>query len=78
MRLASSLCFSFFVRLKRGDCDVMIAGGCEAAITPLSFAGFCSMKAMATTFNGDPTKGSRPFDASRGGFVMGEDRKSVV
>ncbi len=50
----------------------MIAGGCEAAITPLSFAGFCSMKAMATNFNGDPTKGSRPFDAARGGFVMGE------
>ena len=43
--------------IRRGDTDVMITGGCEAAITPTSFAGFCSMKAMCTNFNDNPTKG---------------------
>lgn len=55
-----------------GHATAMIAGGTEATITPLCFAGFCAMKAMNTNFNDDPTKGSRPFDANRGGFVMGE------
>lgn len=55
-----------------GHADQMLAGGTEATITPLCFAGFCAMKAMNTKFNDDPTKGSRPFDADRGGFVMGE------
>jgi 3-oxoacyl-(acyl-carrier-protein) synthase len=50
----------------------MIAGGSEAAITPLSFAGFCSLTAMATGFNEDPTRSSRPFDKNRAGFVMAE------
>lgn len=58
--------------LRRGDADVMIAGGTEAAVTPLSFAGFCAMKAMAADFNDRPTEASRPFDADRCGFVMGE------
>ena len=58
--------------LKNGDCDVMIAGGSEAAITPLSFAGFCNLMAMNTNYNDNPTKASRPFDAGRGGFVMSE------
>merc|ERR1711966_388207 len=58
--------------IQRGDADVMLAGGSEAAITPLSFAGFCSMKAMCTEYNDNPTEGSRPFDAGRCGFVMGE------
>jgi 3-oxoacyl-[acyl-carrier-protein] synthase II len=54
-----------------GDADVMIAGGSEAAITRLGYAGFCSMKAMSTR-NDAPEKASRPFDAERDGFVMGE------
>jgi 3-oxoacyl-(acyl-carrier-protein) synthase len=55
-----------------GHADQMLAGGTEATITPLAFAEFCAMKAMATNFNEDPKAGSRPFDADRGGFVMGE------
>ena len=51
--------------LQRGDADAMLAGGVEAALTPLSFGGFCAMKAMNTDSNDAPTKGSRPFDASR-------------
>jgi len=58
--------------IRRGDADIMIAGGSEAAITPVSFAGFCSMKAMCTDYNDKPEEGSRPFDADRCGFVMGE------
>jgi 3-oxoacyl-[acyl-carrier-protein] synthase II len=49
----------------------MICGGAEAAVTPLSFAGFCSAKALSTR-NDDPTSASRPFDRDRDGFVMGE------
>lgn len=55
-----------------GHADAMLCGGTEATITPLCFAGFCSMKAMNTNFNDNPTAGSRPFDKDRGGFVMGE------
>ncbi len=51
--------------IRSGDADIMIAGGTEASITPLIFAGFCSMKAMGTKWNGCPTEGSRPFDADR-------------
>jgi len=54
-----------------GDADVMIAGGSEAAVTRLGYAGFCAMKAMSTR-NDAPEKASRPFDAERDGFVMGE------
>ena len=50
----------------------MIAGGSEAAMTPLCFAGFCSMRAMVSTFNDEPSRASRPFDKDRAGFVMGE------
>jgi 3-oxoacyl-[acyl-carrier-protein] synthase II len=57
--------------IQYGDADVMVAGGAEASVTPLSFAGFCSMKAMSTN-NDNPEKASRPFDANRDGFVMGE------
>lgn len=53
------------------DADVMIAGGSEAAITQLGYAGFCSMRAMSTR-NNEPQRASRPFDAERDGFVMGE------
>lgn len=60
-----------FHTIKRGDADVMLAGGAEAAITPLATAGFCSAKAMSTR-NDEPERASRPFDADRDGFVMGE------
>eukprot|EP00563_Minutocellus_polymorphus_P015987 CAMPEP_0181057298 /NCGR_PEP_ID=MMETSP1070-20121207/20174_1 /TAXON_ID=265543 /ORGANISM="Minutocellus polymorphus, Strain NH13" /LENGTH=477 /DNA_ID=CAMNT_0023136699 /DNA_START=45 /DNA_END=1478 /DNA_ORIENTATION=+ len=61
-----------------GHADMMIAGGTEATITPLCYAGFCAMKAMATFANDDPVSGSRPFDADRGGFVMGEGAGTVL
>ncbi len=57
--------------VKSGEADVMIAGGSEAAITPVGHAGFCSMKALSTR-NDEPEKASRPFDAERDGFVTGE------
>ncbi len=57
--------------IQRNDADVMIAGGSEAIILPLTFAGFCQMKAMSTR-NDDPGRASRPFDAARDGFVGGE------
>src|SRR6266851_2719015 len=60
-----------FKLIQRGDADVMIAGGSEAIIIPLTIAGFCAMKAMSTR-NDEPTKASRPFDAARDGFVCGE------
>merc|ERR1719326_213701 len=58
--------------LQLGEADVMLAGGTEAAITPLGFAGFASMRAMCTTGNDNPQTASRPFDSERSGFVMGE------
>ena len=61
-----------FRMLRDNKADVMIAGGSEAAITELGYAGFCSMKAMSTQFNDTPQKASRPFDKDRDGFVMGE------
>lgn len=61
-----------------GHADRMLAGGTEATMTPLIYAGFTAMKAMATAYNDDPTKGSRPFDADRGGFVMGEGAGVVL
>jgi len=60
-----------FEIIKRGAANVMIAGGAEAAITPLGIAGFASMHAMSTR-NDDPQKASRPFERDRDGFVMGE------
>jgi beta-ketoacyl-acyl-carrier-protein synthase II len=57
--------------IQNSEAEVMIAGGAEAPVTPVSFAGFCSMKAMSTR-NDDPTRASRPFDSQRDGFVMGE------
>jgi len=60
-----------FKLLQRGDADVVITGGTEAAITPMSVSGFCSMKALST-HNDEPQKASRPFDKNRDGFVMGE------
>jgi 3-oxoacyl-[acyl-carrier-protein] synthase II len=57
--------------IERGEADVMIAGGAEAMIVPLTMAGFCAMKAMSTR-NDEPEKASRPFDAGRDGFVCSE------
>lgn len=62
--------------IQSGHADVMITGGSEAAITPLAFAGFCSMRAM--TENEDPKTASRPFDKNRDGFVMGEGAGILV
>jgi 3-oxoacyl-[acyl-carrier-protein] synthase II len=66
-----------FKIIERGDADIMIAGGAEAMIVPLTIAGFCSMKAMSTR-NDEPAKASRPFDAGRDGFVCGEGAGIVV
>jgi 3-oxoacyl-[acyl-carrier-protein] synthase II len=57
--------------IRRGDADIMIVGGVEAAITPIAIAGFANMKALSTR-NDDPSHASRPFDKERDGFVMGE------
>jgi 3-oxoacyl-[acyl-carrier-protein] synthase II len=63
--------------IQRGEADVMIAGGAEAAITPLAIAGFQNMKALSTR-NDDPQKASRPFDKQRDGFVMGDGSGVVI
>ncbi len=60
-----------FKTIQRDVADIMIAGGTEAAITPLAVAGFCSMKALSQR-NDSPKEASRPFDKDRDGFVMGE------
>ena len=57
--------------IQRGDADVMFTGGTESAITPLAFAGFCSIRAMSER-NDDPERASRPFTKDRDGFVMGD------
>lgn len=67
-----------FHMLRDGESDVMLAGGSEAAITELGYAGFCSMKAMSTSYNDTPTTASRPFDKGRDGFVMGEGSGVLV
>jgi len=66
-----------FKIIQRGDADIMIAGGTESAITPLGIAGFANMKALSTR-NDEPQKASRPFDAERNGFVMGEGAGIVI
>ena len=63
--------------IRRGDADVMIAGGSEASITPFAYASFCAMKAMSTR-NDEPARASRPFDRQRDGFIMGEGAGILV
>jgi 3-oxoacyl-[acyl-carrier-protein] synthase II len=57
--------------IARGEVDIMIAGGAEAPITPIGVSGFCAMRALSTR-NDEPQRASRPFDAQRDGFVVGE------
>jgi 3-oxoacyl-[acyl-carrier-protein] synthase II len=66
-----------FRMIKHGYLDMVITGGTEASITPVSVAGFCSMKALSTR-NDDPQKASRPFDKERDGFIMGEGAGILV
>lgn len=64
--------------IQRGDADLMLAGGTEAAISPAGVAGFCSMKALCFDHNDEPEHASRPFDKNRSGFIMGEGSGIVL
>ena len=66
-----------FEIIRRNDADVMIAGGSEAAITPMGVGGFAAMRALSTR-NDDPQRASRPFDKDRDGFVMGEGAGVII
>lgn len=63
--------------IQRGQADVMVAGGAESTITPMTFAGFCQAKAISTR-NDEPEKASRPFDIDRDGFVIGEGSAILI
>ena len=63
--------------IKRNDADVMIAGGSEAAITPMGVGGFAAMRALSTR-NDEPERASRPFDKDRDGFIMGEGSGVII
>lgn len=64
--------------VRDGYADIMLTGGAEAAICPIGIAGFCSARALSTKFNDQPTRGSRPWDKERDGFVMGEGSGMMV
>ncbi len=66
-----------FRTIQYGDADVMIAGGSEAAVSPMAIGGFANMTALSTR-NDDPSRASRPFDAGRDGFVLGEGAGVVI
>ncbi|HJU05496.1 MAG TPA: beta-ketoacyl-ACP synthase II [Nitrospiraceae bacterium] len=64
--------------IRSGQADVVITTGADASITPLVFAGFCSLRALSTRFNDVPERASRPFDRARDGFVMGEGAGALI
>jgi 3-oxoacyl-[acyl-carrier-protein] synthase II len=64
--------------IRHGQADVVITVGADASITPLVFAGFCSLRALSTKYNDAPEKASRPFDRGRDGFVMGEGAGALI
>jgi 3-oxoacyl-[acyl-carrier-protein] synthase II len=64
--------------IRTGQADVVMAVGADASITPLVFAGFCSLRALSTGFNDEPERASRPFDRARDGFVMGEGAGALI
>ncbi len=64
--------------IRAGQADAVITVGADSSITPLVFAGFCSLRALSTAFNNDPPRASRPFDAKRDGFVMGEGAAVLI
>ncbi len=64
--------------IKRGACDIMVAGGSEAAVCRLGIAGFCAARSLSTSFNDNPEIASRPWDKDRDGFVMGEGSGILV
>ena len=66
-----------FEIIRRGDADAMIAGGSEAAITPMSVGGFAALRALSTR-NDEPSRASRPFDKARDGFIIGEGAGVVI
>lgn len=72
---AIGLALSF---LRGGQADTMIVIGTEASLTPLSLAGFASLRALSTSFNDAPERASRPFDRARDGFVMGEGAAALI
>lgn len=67
-----------FTIIKNNKADLMVCGGAEAAICPLGISGFSAARALCNTFNEQPTKGSRPWDKDRSGFVMGEGAGILV
>lgn len=66
------------VTIRTGQADVVIVVGADASITPLVFAGFCSLRALSTRYNETPARASRPFDRGRDGFVMGEGAGALI
>lgn len=64
--------------IERGDADIVIAGGAEAAITPVSVGGFAAMRALSSSFNDTPERASRPFDETRDGFVIAEGAATLI
>jgi 3-oxoacyl-[acyl-carrier-protein] synthase II len=64
--------------IRRGDADIVVAGGTEAAVHPLILGGFCAMRGLASANGDPPSKAARPFDAKRSGFVMAEGAAALV
>jgi 3-oxoacyl-[acyl-carrier-protein] synthase II len=64
--------------IRSGRCDMVVAGGTEASLTEFAMGGFCRLQALSTAYNDNPTKASRPFDAGRDGFVLGEGAAVLI